>query len=419
MHFRDNKLAVLFSFPVLIYALAFPVFRLLGEAPLLIVCLSSFLSCWIAGFPMVQRQYLSFLAYSGVVLFLSLLNAMPQSWTVVHDSFAAIRQWFPFLILPILSTSFYILYSRYKGFVLKHAPILAISSFFVGGSAKFIAQLVNQNSGSSIVDNAIPPFSLYGLTNEVTVFFILYFIWIFRKRASHLLPLTLLATLFFLSSSAQSQVLSILVALMYLSPSERIISNTFAFAVVALVVLAPLYPYELYTLDENTGVRAVFWAHAQIAMFDTAGLGVGYGTEYIKNDFYAIMRDSWEVVDEYSQNRIYIGTHSTLYDVGMRTGIVGLVLFLRWYIFVFFPPNIARMSGMPPLFFATGVAALVINSINVGVASINYVFGTALCVAIAYEIKNSVQAQTLNRDINEQLEANAKHPELQNVSPTV
>lgn len=153
-------------------------------------------------------------------------------------------------------------------------------------------------------------------------------------------------------------------------------------AFIGISLAAPFFVIELYGIDHNSGFRALLWRDAIQTIVETNGVGVGYGTEYIKNDFYALAND-WYLTAEDSDDRLSIGTHSSLYDVAFRTGILGVLLIGLWFSGLLrvcfdrsnFSPAMHKMNVF------AGCMLVVINTVNMGLTTVNFLMSTALYAA--------------------------------------
>ena len=103
-----------------------------------------------------------------------------------------------------------------------------------------------------------------------------------------------------------------------------------ALILVSAIIISPFFAERAFHFDPNAGVRALFWRDSIRAELDTSGLGVGFGTEFIRNQFWRLGLFNWTIVSETSGARLFITTHSIIYDLLLRVGIPGLALFVMW-----------------------------------------------------------------------------------------
>jgi hypothetical protein len=115
-------------------------------------------------------------------------------------------------------------------------------------------------------------------------------------------------------------------------------------------------------------------------MVQTNGVGVGFGTEYIRNDFSSV-EYGWILMDARDPARMFISTHSAFYDVGIRLGLPGIALFILW---------MARYAVVPSWLTTRNArlsAALTIQlycslAVNPGLVSTNIFIGIAMILAM-------------------------------------
>lgn len=88
-------------------------------------------------------------------------------------------------------------------------------------------------------------------------------------------------------------------------------------------------PVAAYMADPNSGIRALMAKGAFEAAHETWFMGVGYGTEGIRNYYPEVGIESFNYMDD---NFIMIATHNGFFDVLMRLGIPGLASIL--FIFI-------------------------------------------------------------------------------------
>lgn len=194
----------------------------------------------------------------------------------------------------------------------------------------------------------------------------------------------LIAGMFLLASSAQSQIFWIIIAAIRLGRVPRIVAAIAGGAVIAFIVVAPFYAVPMHALDHNSSVRAILWRDVWEAMEQTGGIGIGYGTEYIKNRFEEIMYWGWYIGD--SPTDIFVATHSTFYDVLLREGFIGLALFCYWFLPYFRVPG-DRTLPETRLLCAVSVLLVINSSVNVGLSSITFLFGSVIGLAFLQAAK--------------------------------
>ncbi|TYR33057.1 hypothetical protein FY036_08310 [Mesorhizobium microcysteis] len=367
--FAGGALPFWVGFPCLLYGLMSLSLRELGELPLLIAVASAAAALTFAGVWPIRGRYMPFFVFSLVIFTLSLAQVMPSSWTKIHDENAALRQWFYVPVLPIL-IAYFTLALRYSyAFLQKNIVALVLIAAVLSRMSQHL---------HGIYDPETDVF-FYTLTNDVAIVAMLFLVLLFREKRHWLVDATIIAFAFALSSSAQSQLFCLVVLALRLSRRPTLMLIGISAACLSFIAIAPFFAVQLHPLDHNTAVRAILWRDVLQATADTFGLGVGYGTEYIKHRFEEIMPWGWTIGT--GPNDIFVATHSSFYDVLLREGVIGLLLFCFWFFHAIRMP--ARATLHERRFAACVAALLVINSaVNVGLSSISFLFGSAFAVAL-------------------------------------
>ncbi|RCK31765.1 hypothetical protein TH19_20305 [Thalassospira profundimaris] len=198
----------------------------------------------------------------------------------------------------------------------------------------------------------------------------------------------MLACTFVLASSSQTQLVALILPLSLLVKRNGLYALIgISIALTAFLLIAPIYPYELYVIDDNSGVRAVMWRDVWRLLSDSNGLGVGFGTEYITNQFYALTTANWGL-ENYHEDFLYIGTHSTIYDMSLRLGIPGLFLFLVWLLPIVFSRRNIPTGSEHSMFWTAGCIFIIMNTVNVGIYSINFLFSSAITLGFMQALRD-------------------------------
>lgn len=367
-----SRLVIFMGLVPILYPLMFPLLRPLGVWPLLfVIAASAIFIIRSTASPKVGFPYFLFVAYATVLLLLSLARLMPAAWTVMFSYEAAIRQyiWVPMWFM--IYASYYVFLKLFFYKIFKNSFKIFLVTYLISRLSRFF-MLSEADYWKR--------FTFYTFTsdNVIVLFCLFLFISSFKQRNA---AIPYLGLLIFLSSSAQSILVS---GLMFLSHSIRLYRLPFAFTVFCLglfLILAPFYTQELFELDANSAVRAIFWRDASEAAASSNYFGVGFGTESIRNDFSSVRSDGWTLIDTNERDIFYVSTHSTFYDVIFRLGLPGLIMVLliflnSWIKIVTYKGQfLTVVFGMSLILFTS-------NAVNVGTASINFLFGTCLCFAV-------------------------------------
>lgn len=364
--------SLLFALPVVFFTIGYPFFRSVGFLPLLIACAAAAMSSVFLRRLVLLRTFAPFVLFSFVVLLVSLAEQMPKSWTIYYDSSAAIRQWIWVIILPFIATAFFTVFTTLRVYIIKYSFTLVIITYALSKFSRGFS-LTELNYDTTLL--------LYTLTNDTTVVYLLFILWLFKKNRQPVVDLIALILMLMLSASFQSQLFMMMLIIIRFSPFHRVATILLFVLMSVAIVIAPAYYVELHLFDPNTGIRALFWYDTIVAVKETFGIGVGFGTEYISNDFSTIKDGGWTVISESGAGRLFVGTHSALYDVFLRTGVLGLLMFYSWFARQVYPPR--SIKGLDAKIFSSIATLLIITSlVNVSFTSMNFLFGTAMCLAV-------------------------------------
>ena len=369
---RPGSIVLLLCLPCVLYAGGFSILRKYGEIPLLVTLVLAVAAILLHGRVNFKRSYLLFFGFSAVILALSFLSVMPKAWTVMHDNFAAVRHWIWVPALPVIGSAFALVCRRSFDHIERHAlKYLLLVYIFTRLSRTF--------SGDIYVEEQA--WLIYTFTSDNMVVALTFLLFLFRADRNAILDCSYIVLALALSTSSQSLLFFLWLLALRVVGRARLLTLALILFTMLFILVAPLFVVAIDNIDPNSGVRAVLWRDTWIALLETYGLGVGFGTEYITNNFYEIRGSrEWSMVVSQS-DLIYVATHSTFYDVALRTGIVGLGLFLFWFRSAV--RLIVVLEQRRERFYSAIVGLLVINcSINVGLSSIQFLFGSAFCVGL-------------------------------------
>lgn len=314
------------------------------------------------------------ISIATVYFFFSVLGLMPKAWTQYFDRVAAFRHYMWVIVVPLFASAFYIVFRNYSSNIVRNI-FVAILTMYVFSRIAYV--LGGQASFYSL--------TLYGVNNATTPLLAMVILFCYSGSNIYVSAARCLAFIPMLTS--QTNLSAGMVALsVILFGRAKFISGSFCAAVFGFVLIAPMFFIELNRVDDNTGIRALFWHDAIEAVTSTGGVGVGFGTEYIRNDFSAIRAGSWAITGEDEANRLFISTHSGFYDVFLRMGILGAGALLAYFLSIFNGVNTEniRISGA----YYSIVSLLVVSVLlNPALVSIDICIGTSFLLGILQYLK--------------------------------
>lgn len=350
------------------YGVFFSYFRDYGPIPLLIVftlSLYSFLMNKLNEYNIYFfKKYLNFLIFSSIILFCSIFDLMPSSWTMEFDLMVAVRQYFFIFSLPIFT------FVAYKFFKFNYFFITRNSLILLGGYF-FLYFIITDGMNGLILS----PF-----VNYSQIFMIIFFInfeKINNQFLKYLILIIILILSFFLFKEVSLQFLIFFIGVILITINlNRYIIHKFVILTFTIIPFFSLLIINnsLIPFDSNSMVRLVMWKDATQSLIDTFGLGVGFGTEWIKNEFYLI-KSNWFLFDNYNTNdKFNVTTHNTFSDIFFRVGLIGLLLFLK-FIMSLFNERIIKNSRLVSYLF---LSILISLSTNPGFFSVNFFIGLSI-----------------------------------------
>lgn len=320
-----------------------------------------------------RRIYISafvpLLILAAIYVYFSYYHALPSAWTKYYrrDFISRHAMWVP--LFALFSSYFCIFFLRFDQIIKKHSGKLAIGSFIIGRISLYIFPPLNHSLFYSL--------TVYGFVPENTVFLIFFLMWFFNTSRNHAESLFATCAVLLICTSTQTLALMLCtIVLKYSKLRKSIIFGLCAVLGLAMAI-APYYAAELYRVDSSSGFRAVIWGDARDAFFESNLIGVGFGTEYIRNDFSPGDNADYKVVGEDTSRRLLIGTHNSIFDIALRMGAPGLLAFFyAWRKILDRGKIVIREND--EIYYCILVLIILNNTLNMGVAAPNFMLTTAL-----------------------------------------
>jgi len=313
-----------FAWAPLLYGLFFTALRPLNEGPYLVAVVLAVPACFAVGRLVLLPGQFWLILLSVAYLILSLFDVLPPAWTIYHDNIAAIRHWSWIIVMPILVTAFYAFFMRYRNWIIANA----LKLFCIAYAMRTLSQEFSQSF--DFYDGIfLGRFSLYSPDNETLPLIMLLVIAAYRGNHLRSYQIAILALIIPASTSMGTFLAALISFGLRFIRAHRLALYGLLLVLLIFLFLAPFFYRELDNVDVNSGVRAIFWRDTQLAVWQTWGVGVGFGTEYITNWFGDIGRTfDYALTAEDASDRLFISNHSIYYDVALRMGLVGVALFI-------------------------------------------------------------------------------------------
>ncbi|MER8880319.1 O-antigen ligase family protein [Mesorhizobium sp. M0408] len=314
---------------------------------LLAICLLGGAGLKALGAPLLAFILLLSLAYAGRTLLspqnipallltcwgllyvgLSYLELLPDGWTRYHQAGIIVQQSsFVFLLLPVIAASQK--WWEDKG-IDRHRDAILVGTVILVFIVSIPARLYVFGDIETPLD---PPKAFVTLQNDVMIALV-GITYLAMVRMNPIVGGFLLMLVFILSATIEFRLQNVLAYFVAMAASflcmiglhlERTLANILMLGLVGLAIFGILDPISLFVLDPNTGWRVTFWRDALEALAETWGIGVGFGTEALRNEYTMVIGRLFFLPEE-DTSFLLIGTHNAFFDIILRLGMVGLVL---------------------------------------------------------------------------------------------
>ncbi|MCC6948884.1 MAG: hypothetical protein IT539_14050 [Bradyrhizobiaceae bacterium] len=329
---------------------------------------------------MFRRQNFPLLLFSvwGLIyVVLSFIDAFPAAWTRYYDRGAIFQQAsFLAILLPLVSASQKWWEDARFDFNRDAVLIAIVLAAFLFGSVIDIIMFGTEG---------MIPRPLVTLRNFVFIGLLALTYLIFRSERWRSIAIGVFVVLtgwsiwwalYVQNVIAYATIFGFLTMAILRISADRLMLFLFVLLATIVTIVGILDPLPIFEIDPNTGWRLAWWGDVVEALRDTWGVGVGFGTESLRNEYSAILhRDSYRAELE---DFLFVGTHSAFFDTMFRTGVVGFLLLCIVLVRCFPHPRMAPLARA----HCCAMFALLILCLhsNLGLQSPMYSIGAAICI---------------------------------------
>lgn len=368
----------LFSPDVLDYALFFPCIavtcglgislRLIGSL-VVVIPFSLCLFYAILRLTVPPRLLTAYIAFCLFIAILSEYQLFPTSWQVHFMEPAILRQLIPLLgyFAVAWASKAYFRRRLLNGDVFFGAPIVLVLSLVV-------AQIIMLQQGLRYQGDD-PEYSIltaYGsFSNHILIasFYVLGGIFLtrdWRRHAGLVFVLGVAATTHFV----QFRVFTVVVLATLFGASGRIAAIVLMVAILVIYAHGLGHVHEAMLANPNSGIRLAFVSDAISSAIDTLGIGIGYGKESVRWRYefpnmpvFTFLPDPMTMTPEQMLAALSTGVENSFVEALLRTGALGLVLFLSAFFAAYPPRNLPRdVRNHAAAMFAMTFLGLFVNS---------------------------------------------------------
>jgi hypothetical protein len=172
--------------------------------------------------------------------------------------------------------------------------------------------------------------------------------------------------------------------------ADRLILAAFLVLLATATFVGLQDPGRVFEIDANSGWRLAFWKDAVEASAQVWGVGVGFGTESLRNEYSALLdRESYR---EEGEDFLLVSTHSAFIDTLFRLGVVGLGLLVLILVRCF-PLRRMPLASRAQCCTMFAILVLCLHS-NLGLQSPMYSLGVAIGIGFLQSERRKALAAT-------------------------
>ena len=333
----------------------------------------------------LPTSLLCFSALSILYAFFSSLNLFPIAWTRYFDAGAIPQQVLYALVLP---TSFLIMAFYFKGQLVYCGARLRLANGMLA-LWLFIKILEVMVTGKLGINQMI---SVNGLGNysALVIAATCLYLTLIKSQGVRYSVIAIFVFLSFLSPFSQNKVYAIVFAVLWVFPRYAIhILIAFIVSSVLFYVVTISSPYSVRFIDTNLTVRLVLIRDALEGILQSYFIGVGFGTESIKNEY--DLFDDPTFADEDDRGFIHLAVHNSFATVPFRVGAFGAGALLLFLVQTFSKIKIGSVNdvSMKCSLFA---AFFIVTFQNPALES--YIYLYAVCIYLSFIWAFDVQLNT-------------------------
>jgi len=335
----------------------------------------------------IPTSLIYFTLIANFYVLLSFFHVFPSIWTTEFEIKAIPQQsLFAYSLLPM----FYLFFVTMVYFLHSEARLK--------GLLKYIFILVFYHKVVDVVFDGFDPeffFGIAGLGNTSALLILGFSILIFNEKSMllRILYILLFILMSYFSPFGQNIVYAALFILVFIVPRHAFtILSGFIFSTVSFYIIFINDPLAVSFIDQNLTVRLVLIKDAIDGFFQSNLIGVGFGTESIKNYYHLFKNPTFFNQD--NSGFIHLAAHNSYATIAYRLGGLGILLFL--YFLYQIVNSIRVMKNNQPMAVVIFLCFYVVTYQNPALESFIYLIGTFLLLGViwALNIVESIKEST-------------------------
>ena len=371
-------------FSLLLLALTLPFTREFNGVNLIVLNLF-FLFISIINFKTLLQYKLitSFSLFSLTYAALSAFQIFPQTWTRLYDITAIPQQalfsyTFPFLLIALVT------FFKQEGINGPRRKNISIYFFLLWIYTKIVN--FSMNPDATLFDLI----SISGLGNTtalISTALALYLSTINSKLAIATLVVGFLS-LSIMSIFSQNYIYGFFALLIWLLPRQSMnIFLALLFCAFTFYLIFIFTPTSVYFIDANLTVRLVLLKDALEGFYQSNLIGVGFGTEGIKNQYNYRLFDEF-FYDENKEGFIHLAVHNSYATILFRTGLIGFTLFALFLLKTYRKVRYIKNKTTQTIMLMMLGGFFLVTYLNPALESFVYLYGSILYISVIWALED-------------------------------
>jgi hypothetical protein len=316
-------------------------------------------------------------------VFLSYVGLMPSGWSRFREAIYIPQQAsFVVAFYPMVMAA-----ERFWKYVLAHRNrgLLLVGLAACGSLGGRLSLLAFSGPDPEIYE--------VSASNNNEIFFYIamfYGVYLSKSWLVRIIAILCLMGCLFATPFAQVMIVFVVALVMAVSPLPRTTAAAFVATFLSIWIWGIFNVTAVWRADANSGVRLIFARDAFNSIVETNGVGVGFGTEAIRNIYpeFAHRHINW--YNSYSSFML-TGPHNSFVGVSFRLGLLGGLIMIWLFVYRCFPGS----ARLPVSRFLSMIYSLLVITlfVNVSLESPTYSMAIAFMLALLLTARSAAAMQ--------------------------
>ena len=324
----------------------------------------------------IPKSLLALSAWGLLYAALSFVDVFPQTWTRLFEV-AAIPQQALFAYGLPLTFAVMVLYFREQFGTSEGRLSVAKKLVWIWLSWKLLGLISNPSDATFA---GLVSIATMGNAPSLIIAAICLYLSVVTSDLKKYVAISIFLILSALSPFSQNLIYAFIFSVIWIFPRKAIaITTGFVVSSVLLYVMFFNDPFALRSLDSNMPIRLILIRDALAGLFQSYGVGVGFGTESITNDYTRLGILHFQSSE--SAGFIHLSVHNSFTTIPFRLGIVGFLILIWFCVQTFKRIKDSADDRDTQAKCALFLAFFTVTFINPGLESYFYLYG--ICIYLS------------------------------------